>query len=93
MMWMNIDKLFMRGKVSFFKKKILYLLQESTSLLKQQTVTHELEAPTEWEEKGFDYITYNLFLVIQKLTLIKSVKIMCSCLRWHKWIFNGYGCT
>lgn len=44
----NECRLFMRGKVSFFKKKKdLYLLQESTGLLKQQTMTHELEAPTE----------------------------------------------
>lgn len=76
MMWMNVDCLW-EGKWAFLKKKDLYLLQESTGLLKQQTMTHELEAPTEWEEKGFDCVTYNLFLVKQKLTLIKSVKIMC----------------
>lgn len=89
MMWMNVDCLW-EGKWAFFKKKDLYLLQESTGLLKQQTMTHELEAPTEWEEKGFDYVTYNLFLVKQKLTLIKSVKIMSTL---HKLIFNSYGCT
>lgn len=74
MMWMNVDCLW-EGKWAFLKKIFTY--SKKVPVFSNNKLTHELEAPTEWEEKGFDYVTYNLFLVKQKLTLIKSVKIMC----------------